>query len=152
MTKEDLLEDIDIQLESMETIVNYSIEVLEILKEKDGSIIQKTALASFASQFYHGIENILKRISKYYNVQVPSSSEWHSELMKRFSDPPYMNLPVIFNEELSNDLVNFRKFRHYVIHGYSFNIEWPRLRNNLANIQEVFIKFKNSLELFMQSI
>jgi len=34
----------------------------------------KTAAAAFLAQFYSGIENILKRISRFYHVNLPGQS------------------------------------------------------------------------------
>ncbi|HNV24605.1 MAG TPA: hypothetical protein PKH98_06940, partial [Candidatus Omnitrophota bacterium] len=76
--------------------------------------------------FYGGIENILKRISRFYEVNLPSSELWHVELFKRFCDPPLDPLPIIFDKSLSQDLAPFRKFRH--VGPRPFTMSLPRLR------------------------
>ncbi|MEW6702561.1 MAG: hypothetical protein AB1298_07565 [Bacteroidota bacterium] len=36
------------------------------------------------AQYYNGVENILKRITKYYNIPLPKTETWHLELFSFF--------------------------------------------------------------------
>ena len=68
MTPEDLREEINIQLELMETSVNELISLLEDLGDREPTMREKAAAAAFLTEFYSGIENIVKRISYYHGV------------------------------------------------------------------------------------
>ena len=104
MTSEELREEIAIELENIETVLGELATLYEDAKGREASVREKTAAAAFLAQFYSGIENILKRISHYHNVPLPSGEMWHVELFKRFCKPSFLSLPVLFDEALSEDL------------------------------------------------
>jgi hypothetical protein len=92
MTSEELKEEIAIELENIETVLRELSILHEEAKGREVSVREKTAASAFLAQFYSGIENILKRISRYSNVPLPSGEIWHVELFRRFCAPP---LPFI---------------------------------------------------------
>ena len=53
--------------------------------------IYKTALGGFASQFYNGIENILKRTHKHSGIELPTGDDWHIVILDRFSENSKFN-------------------------------------------------------------
>jgi hypothetical protein len=112
----------------------------------------KTAAAAFLAQFYGGIENILKRISRFYNVSLPAGNLWHVELFKRFCDPQVKPLPLLFDKALSEDLAPFRKFRHVVHHGYGFQLDWDRMKEGIEKSQLVFSRFKTNIENYITTV
>ncbi len=114
MTSEDLKEEIDIELENIETVLWELSQLHEDVQGREASILEKTAASAFLAQFYNGIENTLKRISRYSNVPLPSGEIWHVELFRRFCAPPSPLLPVLFDQSLAADLAPYRKFRHIV--------------------------------------
>ena len=91
MTSEELREEIAIELENIETVLRELSILHEEAKGREASVLEKTAASAFLAQFYSGIENILKRISRYSNVPLPSGEIWHVELFRRFCDPPRHN-------------------------------------------------------------
>lgn len=149
MTSNELIEEIRIELENIEVVLQELACLYEDVKEREVSLRDKTAAAAFLAQFYSGIENILKRISRFYHVNLPSGELWHVELFKRFCDPPLDPLPIIFDKALSEDLAPYRKFRHVVHHGYGFQLDWYRMREGIEKSQVVFAHFKMSIEDFI---
>src|SRR3989339_316524 len=144
--KADILKDeIYIELQELEIIVGKLSEIYIDFLNKEPDIIIKTAATSFTAQFYSGIENILKRISKYYNIQIPIGEDWHIELFKRFCSPQYLSLPVIFDDYLKEELANYRRFRHFVFHGYSSRITWDILCDGIKEVDKVYKNFKLKL-------
>ncbi|MBI5324267.1 MAG: hypothetical protein HZB41_03130 [Ignavibacteriae bacterium] len=75
MSPDILKEEIDIEIQELELIVGKLTEIYKKFKNNEPDIIIKTAAASFTAQFYSGIENILKRISKYNNIQIPKGED-----------------------------------------------------------------------------
>ncbi len=112
---------------------------------------EKTAAAAFLAQFYGGAENILKRICRYYSVDLPVGYAWHLDLFKRFCSPAHSPLPALFDEPLAVSIGPFRKFRHVVYHGYGFQLDWNRMSEGIETVGEVCQKFRNSLEVFKKS-
>lgn len=49
---------------------------------------QKAAIGTFLMNFYVGIENIIKRISKEYYQNMPKGESWHKELLDLSYNPP----------------------------------------------------------------
>ncbi len=150
MNPERLKVEILIELKEMSIVID---DINVLMNETDlttPSNIQKAATSSLVAQFYTGIENILKRISKYHKVNLPKSDSWHIELFERFCESNDKNLPLLFDDFLKNELINYRKFRHFVYHGYSNKISWERLLSGIKNINDVFFKFKESINTYIK--
>jgi uncharacterized protein YutE (UPF0331/DUF86 family) len=77
---------------------------------------------------------------------------WHVELFKRFCEPSFPSLPVLFDEFLSSDLSPYRKFRHVVLHGYGFQLDWERMVDGIKNVNVVYARFKARLEKYIESL
>jgi len=55
-------------------------------------------MGTYLMNFYSGIENILKRISKEYYLTVPKGESWHKELLILSSNPPKVNYQFLIRE------------------------------------------------------
>jgi hypothetical protein len=88
------------------------------------------AATSFMTQLYNGLENIMKRIAKYYNAPLPKGDDWHRALAELFLQPTETPLnaplPILFEGETALRVKEYRKFRHVAMHGYSFRLDWLR--------------------------
>lgn len=131
MTRNSLHEEISIELEAMSEIVHEISSLVEDVAGRQATVRERTAGAAFLAQFYGGIENILKRIHRHYNLPLPSGDSWHLDLFRRFCQPGYEDLPVLFDKKLASVLSPFRKFRPFVHHGYGFQIEWESMSEGL---------------------
>ncbi len=98
MNREELKEEIGIELENIERVLLELSQLHEDVQGREASIREKTAASAFLAQFYNGIENIMKRISRYHNVPLPTGEIWHVELFRRFCTPPFPPLPVLFDQ------------------------------------------------------
>ncbi|OGU13809.1 MAG: hypothetical protein A2X61_14230 [Ignavibacteria bacterium GWB2_35_12] len=78
-------------------------------------------------------------------MQIPIGEDWHIELFKRFCSPQYLSLPVIFDDYLKEELANYRRFRHFVFHGYSSRITWDILCDGIKEVDKVYKNFKLKL-------
>ncbi len=111
----------------MATVVKEIVSLERDTADLEPTNREKTAASAYLAQFYNGVENILKRISRFHNVTLPTSPTWHIDLLNRFCHPPLEPLPVLFNDSLATQLSALRKFRHVVHHGYGFQLDWERL-------------------------
>ena len=98
--------------------------------------------AEIAIEFDSGIENILKRLSRFHGLMLPSGENWHFDLFKRFCPPVQPPIPMLFDDSLAGQLGPFRRFRHVVHHGYGFQIEWDRMREGLDRVSAVLAAFR----------
>lgn len=114
MKIEELKEELSIELEAMENVVKELLSLSCDISNREPTIREKTAAAGFLAQFYNGLENILKRISRFYEVPLPKGEAWHIELFKRFCSPPQPPLPLLFEEAWAPTIASYRKFRHVV--------------------------------------
>jgi len=152
MTSNELQEEINIEIELIEATLQELLDLSKDVAGKEPSVREKTAAAAFMAQFYSGVENILKRISYFNSVPLPTDSTWHVDLFKRFCAPPYKSLPLLFDESLALAMAPFRKFRHVVHHGYGFQLDWDRMQEGIANIKDVFLRFKSKLSGYLQTL
>jgi len=152
MKARNLKEEINIELESIETVIQELKSLYNDVAEREPTVREKTAAAAFIAQFYNGIENILKRISHFNVIPLPKGEAWHIELFKRFCSPPYKNLPVLFDEDLALLMASYRKFRHVFYHGYSFRLEWDRLKEGIEKIEDVFTQFRTRLFNYIRTL
>jgi hypothetical protein len=123
MTVEELREEIDLELELIGVSVTEAVAIYKDLVDREPTIRDKTAAAAFMAQFYGGLENILKRIHRFYDVPLPVGDSWHIEIFKRFCHPAHTSLPLLFDEQMALDLAPFRAFRHVVYHSYGFQLD-----------------------------
>lgn len=144
-----LIDEINIELESMEIIVSDIESLVNDVGDSIPSNVHKTALGGFASQFYNGIENIFKRIHRYFNIEISRGDDWHISLINRFSKDSEFALPIKLSDELLQQLTDYRRFRHYFFHGYSHNLNWEILSNGVKDIREVFNRFKQEIKVLL---
>lgn len=152
MKPAELREEIAVELEALEATVNELLALQEDVAEREPTVREKTAAAAFLAQFYNGLENILKRISSYHNVPLPTGDTWHIDLFERFCSPPHSPLPALFDESLATALAPYRRFRHVVFHGYGFQLDWNRMAEGVAGVHEVLSRIKTSLSDYLQTI
>lgn len=152
MTVEELREEINIELELIESTLQELASLRIDTASKDPTVREKTAAASFMAQFYSGIENILKRISRFHSIPLPIGETWHIELFNRFCSPSSKGLPILFDESLALAIAPYRKFRHVVFHGYGFKLDWNRMKEGLENIDNVYSRFKANLFNYLDKI
>ena len=152
MTLEILQEEISIELELMAKIVHEVSSLCLDVSGRQPTVREKTAAAAFLAQFYGGIENILKRIHRFYKLPLPEGNTWHLDLFNRFCHSGHAMLPVLFDHNLASALAPLRKFRHVVHHGYGFQIEWDMMSEGLNSLKTVFAEVSLALKSFLDSL
>jgi hypothetical protein len=149
MSVDSLREEVLIEVERLASTVHELQVLSQDLAGCEPTLREKAAAAVFLAQFYTGIENILKRICHFMQVPLPGGETWHVELFKRFCDPSYAPLPVLFDNVLAASLAPFRKFRHVVYHGYAIELDWLRMREGIEGIADVWTRFHEVLTVFL---
>jgi hypothetical protein len=149
---DELREEIAVELEALEATVNELLALQRDVAHREPTIREKTAAAAFLAQFYSGIENILKRISRFHDVPLPTGEMWHVDLFQRFCSPSHPDLPSLFDETLASALAPFRRFRHVAFHSYGFQLNWSRMAEGVARVQDVFSQIEASLSDYLETI
>ncbi len=151
MTLDDLSEDIAIEFARMDETLE---EIRLILENEKNAIVSRsdiTAGATYLAQCYNGVENILKRVTKYCDASLPSGSFWHAELIGMFndSDGHDPSLPILADANLFPLLTMLRKFRHIVAHGYAVTFDKETVIGTLCLADDVVGRFKKNVLRFL---
>ena len=152
MTPAELREEIAVELEALATTVNELVTLHQDVADREPTVREKTAAAAFLAQFYNGLENILKRISTYHNVPLPTGETWHVELFRRFCVPPHPALPGLFDASLAATLAPYRRFRHVVFHSYGFQLEWQRMAEGIVHVADLFAEITARLTTYLRTL
>ena len=148
----DLGEEIAFELESMQITVDELVSLHQDMVHKEPTLRDKTAAAAFLSQFYNGLENILKRIYRYYGISLPTGETWHLDLFQSFCSPTHSDLPQLFDQDLASALAPYRRFRHVAFHSYGFQLDWGRMVTGVENVKSVFEQIKSNISAYLRSI
>lgn len=108
---------------------------------------QKAAIGTFLMNFYVGIENIIKRISKVYYQKIPRGHSWHKKLLDLSYNPPQGKIPI-FDESIVDKLNPYRGFRHVFVSGYGFKLRIELMISLIDNVDPLWIDIKNSIDEF----
>lgn len=137
MKKKLLKEYCESEFENIDATVKEISEIL--LQTPNLNKVEIAALGTFIHNFYNGVENILKRICQYKNVVVKNINGYHKFILRKAEEEN------IIDESLCNELYKFLAFRHFFIHGYSFLLEWEKLKVLAENVESICQKFKSAV-------
>ncbi len=148
MSASELTEEVRLELRQMERVVQ-ELEALDAdVGKGPGTLREEAAAGQFLASFYMGVENVLKRMARYHQVELPRSEQSHVELFRWFCPttqhrPP---LPVLFPELLASEMKAYRRFRHVVHHAYGIELKWERMVEGIQNVRPVFDRFRRQVE------
>ena len=109
------------------------------------------AMGTYLMNFYNGIENILKRISKTYYGTMPKGGSWHKELLGLSFHPPNGKIAV-FDQEIVARLHPYRNFRHRFVSGYGFQLNGEKMLELIDDLQALWADIKKSIEEFWAKV
>ena len=117
----------------------------DAMARKEKSTIELAAIATFLSNIYNGIENILKQVLKAKGTEIPKSETWHKELLDLS-----VSLGII-PDKLSDQLYEYLTFRHFFVHAYGFMLEQTHLEELANNIPGIWSQFLSAIERYCQT-
>ena len=129
----------------------YNVKALqEALEQADTvpEIFVAPTLASFIADFYTGCERISERVAVYLDGGLPTSKDWHQELLKQVAEPGGNNRPPLWSGALLLELDEYRKFRHLERHIYKIELKPDKVITLAENVELVFNKIKSSVDIF----
>jgi len=110
--------------------------------------VQKAAIGTFLMNFYVGVENIIKRITKEYYETVPKGNSWHKGLLDLAYTPPQGKNPI-FNQDVVDRLNPYRGFRHVFVSGYGFKLRLELMSLLINNVEFLWTDIKKAIEEFL---
>jgi len=141
MKKELLKEYCDGEFENIALILKEIKELRE--KTSAPNKVEVAALGTFIHNFYNGAENILKRVFQHNNIIFKNTPTYHKFILKKALEEN------IIDENTYNNLYKFLTFRHFFVHGYSFLIEWEKLKPLVDCIEDIFKSFKTAIDNYI---
>jgi hypothetical protein len=145
-----LFEELKVELEiEFRQLKAVTAEVNSLLSDTEGRAAtprETYAASALLSDFYGGVENVLKRFLKFYQMPFPTGENWHIALLAMFGQDSNPNLPLKIGEEQMRSLNEFRKVRHVVRNNYGHQLIWERLSPMLKKVTPVLKSFESSVE------
>lgn len=149
----DFKEQCNIELDLMQETANELQKLAQdiSLQGNSPSVRERAAAANLTQSLYNGIENILKRTSRYCEVPLPKGEQWHSELARRFTTDLHgqFGLPLFILSEIETSAAILRRFRHVVMHGYAMNLNWENMNINVQLAIEVYTVFSRVVIVYL---
>lgn len=138
--------------DEMKSIENTISTINKVFEQMEGvsDIIVAPALASYVADFYTGCERISERVAVYLDGGLPTSKDWHFELLKQVAEPGGNNRPPLWSGALLLELDEYRKFRHLERHIYKIELKPERVITLAENVESVFNKIKLAVARFEQ--
>ncbi|MEO7841037.1 MAG: hypothetical protein ABIU06_16980 [Anaerolineales bacterium] len=97
---------------------------------------------------YSGLERVFKQIAATVDGSVPSSPEWHRELLEQMGlDLPQIRPPVLTSPVIQL-LDEYLRFRHVVRNVYTFSFDPERVGRLVKEFKSVFEEAKQELLAF----
>lgn len=148
---EQLKEDVLDEMEAIEQVLKDLSSLKNNLSSNKIDNTQKAAMGTFLMNFYVGVENIIKRISKEYYQYTPKGDSWHKELLDLSHNPPQGKNPV-FDKNIVDRLNPYRGFRHLFVSGYGFKLRIDLMTSLINNIEPIWIDIKSDVEKFWDNL
>ena len=99
---------------------------------------------------YSGFERMFKQIAATVDGSVPTSAEWHRELLNQMElDLPKVRPPVL-TREIIQRLDEYLRFRHVVRNVYTFSFDPERIGRLVNELEGVFEQVKQELSAFAE--
>ena len=115
------------------------------------SLVEITALGSVIHSFYNGLENIFVRVAKGIDKNVSSDPQWHRELLMQMGRSNLHRSPVL-SPNLILLLNDYRSFRHFYRHSYSFFLEWDELEKLVKPLPTLWTQTRVELQILVASL
>jgi len=147
-----LIEEIKTELYYLNKTSNDIEDLLHIVASREPNNIEKAAASQYLSQFYNGIENILKRILKYKQIPLPKTGSWHSDLLTIFRINDEDALIPIIDDEKFRLLAAYMKIRHIIRQGYQYNLDWNKVLIALEHVSGFLDDFESLILKYIFSI
>lgn len=149
MDKENLMEEIKVEIENLERLSGEMQELIKRSGEKP-DFIEARAAGSVLHDFYCGAEKIFERIALQIDGKLPKGDDWHTELLLQMSRPAEGTRDAIIGHELLENLKQYLRFRHLFRHIYGFELRWERFRNLALSLPFTLDELTNALEKFKE--
>jgi len=143
----ELKEDVSDEKKAIDETLERLLSARNEFDSKERNYLIEPAMGTYLMNFYNGIENILKRITKGYYLTFPKGASWHKELLNLSSNPPSGKIAV-FNKDIVERLHQYRNFRHRFISGYGFQLKGEKMLELIDDAKQLWTEIKKAISDF----
>ena len=147
----ELKEDVLDEQKAIDETIERLLKAKESFHPQRQDYLAEPAMGTYLMNFYNGIENILKRISKEYYSIMPTGNSWHKELLNLSYNAPKGKI-AIFDQGIVEKLVTYRNFRHRFISGYGFQLKGEKMLELIDNIESLWDEVKKAIAEFFTKL
>jgi len=147
----ELKEDVTDEEKAIDETLERLLKARNEFDSKNRNYLIEPAMGTYLMNFYNGIENILKRITKEYYLTFPKGESWHKELLNLSSNPPAEKI-ALFNENIEERLHAYRNFRHRFVSGYGFQLKGEKMLELIDNTEPLWIEIKKAISDFWDKL
>jgi hypothetical protein len=145
-----ILQKVQFEIEQIDELLGETSPLFDLCKIREPDFVERCGIALILQSFYNGIEKILLLIMKNKDMGLPNGVKWHKELF----DNAFIeanNRTCIFKKELYEQLNDYLKFRHFARHTYGFQLKWEIMKNLLFDMNVLWEKIKEDINIFMKN-
>lgn len=99
--------------------------------------------------YYACLERIFKLIASEIDESLPRGESWHEELLKQMETEIKNTRPPALKTETTNQLDEYRGFRHVVRNVYTFNLSRERIKPLVQNLPKLNQKLREDVKSFL---
>jgi hypothetical protein len=147
----ELREDIQEEEKAIEDTLMRLLQVRGMFDPQARDYSIEPAMGTYLMNFYNGIENILKRVSKEYYQAMPKGESWHKELLITSSNPPRGKVPLLSQRTMER-LSAYRNFRHRFVSGYGFQLKGEKMLELIDNVRTLWNETRQEISEFWDKI
>ncbi|MDR0681020.1 MAG: hypothetical protein LBG15_04095 [Dysgonamonadaceae bacterium] len=138
------------EIEQIDELINETGLLFDLCKIREPDFVERCGIALILHSFYNGIENIVLIIVKNKDPVLPNGIKWHKELFAKAFEKTEKR-SQIFREELRVPLNDYLQFRHFIRHSYSFQLKWAKMKNMLFDMNIVWNRIKEDINIFIEN-
>jgi len=142
----DFMEEIRIEMDCIEQTLAHIDALLKKISPGEPDHDQMAAIGAYLTNFYNGIEKILKSFLRAFDVPFETGPNWHVQLLDLFGSHHHPRLPQLIDKDMMIKLDAYRAFRHVFVHGYAFHLRWDRMKPAAEQASVLYSAFRKRVK------
>jgi hypothetical protein len=139
--------DIGREMDDLRRLVAEAEEWQPLLSDWPHTVKTRT-VGGILHDFYCGVERIFRHIAVRIDEDLPSSADWHVQLLQRMTTDIETVRPAVLDRKTARQLDEYLRFRHLFRNVYGFDLEWERCRELLDDLPATFERLSQRLKTF----